>query len=140
MKYWDASALVPVLVSERGWSDAREWLSQDPQIITWLWTRTEITSAIERRTRDGLLSRLQRREVLARLDALAGRWDEVTDALAVRSRANKLLARQPIRAADAGQLGAALLVQGQLGGPLEFVCFNSRLALAAELEGLVILP
>ena len=140
MRYWDASALVPLLVSEQSSNASLEWLGLDGQIVTWLWTRTEVASAIERRTREGALSRSQRRQVLARLDALAERWNEVADALAVRSRAIKLLARHPIRAADAGQLGAALLVQDQLGGSLEFVCFDSRLSLAAEMEGLQVLP
>ena len=140
MKYWDASALVPLLVSEQGSDAALERLGRDAQIITWLWTRTEVAAAIERRTREGTLSRAERRQVLARLDALSETWNEVADALAVRSRAIKLLARHPIRAADAGQLGAALLVQDQLADPLEFVCFDRRLSLAAEMEGLEVLP
>lgn len=140
MRYWDASALVPLLVAEPASGLVREWLAADQQVVTWVWTRTEIVGAIERRTREGLLSRIQRRDVLDRLDAFSGSWDEVTDALAVRSRANALLARHPLRAAVAGQLGAALLVQEQLAGPLEFACLDQRLASAAELEGLRILP
>ena len=136
MRYWDASALVPLIVAEPDSQRVRRWLSEDDRIVTWVWTRTEITSAIERRARDGLLSRPQRRNVLARFDVLAARWDEVADMLAVRSRANALLARHSLRAADAGQLGAALLVQEQLARPLTFVCLDSRLSLAAELEGL----
>ena len=104
MRYWDASALVPLVVSEPVSELVRARLSEDDRIVTWAWTRTEITSAIERRTREGSLSRLQRREVLARFNAFAGRWDEVTDVLAVRSRANALLARHPLRAADAANL------------------------------------
>ena len=140
MRYWDASALAPLLVSEEGSDASLEWLEQDGQIVTWLWTRAELASAIERRTREGTLSRLQRRQVLARLDSLAESWEEVADAVAVRSRAINLLARHPIRAADAGQLGAALLVQDHLTGPLVFVCFDRKLALAAEMEGLQVLP
>ena len=128
-----------MIVAEPGSDRVRGWLSEDDHIVTWVWTRTEITGAIERRTREGLLSRRQRREVLDRLAALAGRWDEVTDVLAVRSRADALLARHPLRAADAGQLGAALLVQEQLAGSLTFVCRDQRLLSAADLEGLRIL-
>lgn len=58
----------------------------------------------------------------------------------MRSRALGLLARHPLRAADAGQLGAALLVQEQLARPLTFVCLDRRLSLAAELEGLRVIP
>lgn len=107
------------------------WAGMRRSFITWLWTRTEVAAAIERRTREGTMSRAERRQALARLDALAETWNEVADALAVRSRAIQLLARHPIRAADAGQLGAALLVQDQLADRLEFVCFDSRLSLAA---------
>ncbi|MCY4587484.1 MAG: type II toxin-antitoxin system VapC family toxin [Bryobacterales bacterium] len=98
MRYWDASALAPLVVAEPASSLVREWLAEDEWIITWVWSRTEIVSAIERRTREGSLSRMQRREVLERFDALSGSWDEVTDVLAVRPRANALLARHPLRA------------------------------------------
>ena len=136
MRYWDASALVPLVVAEPDSGVVRTWLSEDDQIVTWAWTRTEIVGAIERRVREGSLSRPQRREVLQRFEAFAGSWDEVTDVLAVRSRANALLARHPLRAADAGQLGAALLIQERLAGVLTFVCLDHRLSSAAELESL----
>jgi len=136
VRYWDASALVPLLVAEPDSELARTWLSEDHRVVTWVWTRTEIVGAIERRAREGSLSRRQRREVLGRLDSFARSWDEVTEVLAVRSRANALLARHPLRAADAGQLGAALLVQEQLAGALDFVCLDDRLCAAAELESL----
>ena len=139
MRYWDASALVPLIVAEPDSDRVRGWLAEDDHIVTWVWTRTEITGAIERRTREGRLSRPQRREVLDRLGALADRWDEVTEVLAVRSRADALVARHPLRAADAGQLGAAVLVQEQLAGALTFVCRDQRLLTAADVEGLRIL-
>ncbi len=136
MRYWDASALVPLIVSEPGSELARTWLLEDGHIVTWAWTRTEITSAIERRAREGALTRRQRRTVLDRLRGFAAGWDEVTDVLSVRARANAVLARHPLRAADAGQLGAALLVSEQLSDPLLFLCLDQRLSDAAEREGL----
>ena len=140
MRYWDASALVPLIVAEPDSESVRTWLSEDDHIVTWVWTCTEIIGAIERRAREGLLSRLQRRDVLKRFNAFADSWDEVTEVLAVRSRANALLARHSLRAADAGQLGAALLVQEQLASPLTFVCLDQRLSSAAELESLRVIP
>lgn len=53
MNYCDASSLVPLLVSEQGSDSSREWLGRDEPIVTWSWTRAEVTSAIERRTRGG---------------------------------------------------------------------------------------
>ncbi len=129
-----------MIVAEPDSESVRTWLSEDDHIVTWVWTRTEIIGAIERRAREGSLSRLQRRDVLERFNAFADSWDEVTEVLAVRSRANALLARHPLRAADAGQLGAALLVQEQLASPLTFVCLDQRLSSAAELESLRVIP
>ena len=131
----------PLFIAEPESDRVRGWLAEDHHVITWAWTRTEIISAIERRTRDGSLPRTQRREVARTFSkTLAGNWDEVTDILAVRLRARRVLARHPLRAADAGQLGAALLVQEQLAEPLTFICPDARLASAAELEGLRVLP
>ena len=127
---------MPLVIAEPNSDSVRAWLSDDDHSVTWAWTRTEITSAIERRARDGELSRAQRREALGRFDQFADSWDEITDVLAVRARASPLLARHPLRAADAGQLGAALLVRKQLAGALIFACLDTRLALAAEQEGL----
>ena len=140
MRYWDASAIVSLVVDEVASPRVRDTLVEDEHIVTWTWTHTEIISAIERRTREGSFSRVQRREALRLFDDLASRWDEVTDMIAVRSRANALLARRPLRAADAGQLGAALLVQEKSGEPLPFVCLDNRLLSAAELEGFHVLP
>ena len=60
MKYWDASALVPLIVAEPASDWARRMLAEDDQIITWVWSHTEIVSAVERRTQEGLLSHSQR--------------------------------------------------------------------------------
>ena len=61
MKYWDTSALVPLLVAESTTEAVQSWLRDDGSIVTWAWSRVEIASAIERRTRQGDLSRKHRR-------------------------------------------------------------------------------
>ena len=62
----------------------------------------------------------------------------MVDVLAVRTRANAVLRRHPLRAADAAQLGAAMLVSEQLADPLVFLCLDQRVAEAAEREGLAV--
>ena len=118
----------------------RVLLEEDPHIVTWAWTSVEFASAVERRTRQGELTRDQRRNALTRFAELAEIWDEVTDVLMVRRRALAVLARHPLRAADAAQLGAALAVAPEQGGPLGFVCLDERLSVAAEREGLRPIP
>ncbi len=135
MKYWDASALVPLLVSEPTSPQVQHWLEDDPMIVTWAWSAVEITSAVERRFRESRLNQADRRDVLTRLSLLAGQWDEITDTLAVRRQANRLLARYPLRAADAGQLAAALVLFEDQPEGQGFVCLDQRLGQAAEMEG-----
>lgn len=123
--------------ASRNFPGTIQWGSSS--LLTWAWTRTEIVSAIERRTREGAFARLERRNLLRVFEGFADKWDEVTDVLSVRARAN-LLARHSLRAADAGQLAAAMLVQEQMSSPLTFVCLDQRLSIAAELEGLEVMP
>lgn len=131
---------MPLVVNEPAGVDLLSMVAEDPQIVTWAWTPVEIASAVERRVRSGSVDLRTRRTMLDRLNELSLRWDEVHDLVAVRRRAASLLARHSLRAADAGQLGAALLV-ADLGFPeLEFVCLDRTLSLAAEREGLEAVP
>ena len=139
MRYWDASALVPLVIGEAATERSRAWLREDPFVATWAWTRVELASAVERRARQGEISRSQRRACLDRFSAMAERWDEVSDFHAVRARALALLARHPLRAADAAQLGAALLAAEDAPASLTFVCLDEGLAAAADREGFRVL-
>ena len=139
MRFWDASAIVPLAVREPTSDLVRGWLEEDPVLVTWAWTRVELASAVERRSRQGQLSRQERRACLDLFSRLARSWDEVVDLHSVRSLALALLARHPLRAADAAQLGAALLVAENNPASLTFVCLDEQLALAADREGLGVL-
>lgn len=139
MRYWDASALAPIVVAEETSELVQSWLDEDDAITTWAWTRVELASAIERRVRVGEITREERQVALTQAASLAARWNEVFDLTAVRKRALALLARHPLRAADAAQLAAALLVADEDPTSLPFVCLDRRLALAAEGEGFAVL-
>lgn len=118
----------------------RDLIREDPSAVTWAWSWVEVASAVERRVREGLIPRSQRREVRDRFNQLAESFDEVTDIQAVRHKAMALLGRHPLRAADAAQLAAALLVAPDDPSQLTFVCLDARLAEAAEGEGLRVVP
>ena len=139
MRYWDASALVPLLIEEPGTELVRAWLREDPRIVTWGGTRIEIVSAVERRVRENAINLAGRREALAHIEAFAATWGEVVDLLVVRGRVLPLLARHPLRAADAIQLGAAVVAAEADPASLSFVCLDRNLALAAEREGFPVL-
>jgi hypothetical protein len=76
---------------------------------------------------------------LARIERITRDAHEVVDLAAVRARAVPLLARHALRAADAAQLGAALLVADDEPASLSMVVLDRRLADAAEREGLSVL-
>jgi predicted nucleic acid-binding protein len=139
LRYWDASALLPLIVDEPGTALVRGWLEEDGEACTWGWTQVELASAIERRAREGQLTLPMRQTLLREVALLASHLHEVTDLLAVRKRALPLLARYPLRAADAAQLAAALVVAESDPASLVFVCLDRRLADAASREGMPVL-
>ena len=139
MKFWDSSALVPLYIDEPATDRLRTLLQRDPDVLVWMLSSVEVLSAIARHRRrskgaDDLLHQA-RREVLERWS----RWSAVTDAEAVRRRAERLVGVHALAAADALQLAAALVVSGDQPETLDFVTLDSRLATAAQLEGFRVL-
>ncbi len=139
MRFWDTSALIPLLVAERTTARVEGWLRSDPDVVVWTLTRVEILSALARRRRaePGAGRRLAaaRRELLEAW----GRWSEVTAIEAVRRHAERIVETHPLRAADALQLGAALATAEDQPATLEFVTLDRRQAEAAEREGFQVL-
>ena len=71
-------------------------------------TRTQVLQEIRRmRFKEAYGGWQERRRPHEEAARLLGVCERVTEVLAVRSPANALLARHPLRAADAGQLGVA---------------------------------
>jgi uncharacterized protein len=139
LRFWDASAIVPLIVKEAGSELVRRWLRDDAGLILWALTRLELVSAVERRARERQLTPRQRTLALARIERLGREAHEVSDVAAVRARAVPLLGRHALRAADAAQLAAALLVADPEPASLTLVVLDQRLAAAAEREGLNVL-
>ena len=134
MKFWDSSAVVPLLVSEDRTDAALARLRDDPELAVWWGTLVECASAIARLEREGAES-ARVAEAFARLDALARTWTEVEPHDEIRQVARRLLRVHPLRAADALQLAAAYLVAERRPPTLEFVTFDERVRLAALKEG-----
>lgn len=139
MRFWDTSALVPLLVAEAETARTERWLREDADVIVWTLTRVELVSALARRRRQEppAARRLQaaRRELFAAWE----RWSEVTAIEVVRRHAERLVESHPLRAADALQLGAALAAAEDDPAALDFVTLDREQALAAEREGFRVL-
>jgi hypothetical protein len=105
----------------------------------WWATPVECQSALQRRHRETPFPSGELDSALQRLEALSAACDTVPATEEVRRRAGRLLAVHPLRAADALQLGAALVyADGEMA--VRFVCLDDRLRTAASKEGFRMLP
>ena len=135
MRFWDASALIALLVDEPVREAMFGHLEEDPEVLVWWGTPVEMMSALARREREGGLAE---RDVLAAQSAigqLARVWHEILPTEMVRRTAQRLLRMHPLRAADSLQLAAALLACGHDPSTLEWVCLDDRLNVAVRREG-----
>ena len=135
MKFWDTSALVPLLVEEPATLRLLALRRQDPIVAVWWATEVECASAIARLEREGGLSTAATLEAFERLRTLARSWHEIQPVAEVRDVAVRFLRVHSLRAADAIQLAAAFVAAERRPPTLEFVCSDERLTQAAEREG-----
>jgi predicted nucleic acid-binding protein len=74
------------------------------------------------------------------LRELADAWAEIPPGDRLRDRALRLLRVHDLRAADALQLAAAVLLSADAPESLPFVCLDQRLRDAASREGFALVP
>lgn len=139
MKFWDSSAVVPLLVAEPSQTRLLDLLEHDPIMLAWWATRVECTSAIARREREGELGVSDATSALERLQVLSLSWQEVVPSESVRNVAQRLLRVHTLRVADALQLAAAIIASEREPASLEFVSLDERLNVAAQREGFPVL-
>ena len=140
MRFWDSSAVVPVLVEEATSARIGQLFAEDRGVIVWWATPIECTSAIVRRERRGEIEPAESARAMSRLDKLMADWTEVLPSEHLRSVARRMLRVHDLRASDALQLAAAVIAAASEPRGLEMVCLDQRLSLAAQKEGLRTLP
>lgn len=134
MKFWDSSAIVPLLVHEDGTDTAIARLRDDPHVAVWWGTAVECASAIARLERDGAAAD-RVAQAFARLDELSEAWIEIEPNDEIRAVARRLLRVHPLRAAAVMQLAAAYLASERRPATLEVLTLDERVRLAALKEG-----
>ena len=141
MRFWDSAAIVPLIIDERLTTSMRGLYESDTRQSVWCLTPVEVWSAMARKRRASDIASPQMRTARHRLELLSASWDEIDDIAAVRRRAQRLLEVHPLRAADALQLAAALVLVSDRPEGFEFVTLDSRLAECVEAEGFrVVMP
>jgi predicted nucleic acid-binding protein len=138
MRFWDSSAIVPLLAGETYTGPMTREYEADPAMLVWWAASVECASALARREREGRLRGAPMSEALERLASLESAWREVEPVDRVRRAAMRLLRVHPLRAADALHLGAALVAAEDNPRTLPFVTLDEELSLAAEREGFVV--
>jgi predicted nucleic acid-binding protein len=135
VKFWDASAVVPLVALEKETDECRTLLAEDTDIVVWLLTPLEVISALTRRLREKSLKPTEFSRSKEQLATLERTWSEVIFVERVRERARRLLETHPLRAAESLQLAAALLTSEETPQDFPFVTLDRRLGGAAEKEG-----
>ena len=139
MKFWDASAIVPLLIAEPTTGTVQALAQKDSAMLVWWATEVECASAIARLERDGALEPSAVTGAFDRLKQLTGGWHEVDPSDAVREAAVRFLRVHSLRAADALQLAAAFIAADRRPSSLEVVTLDARLAGAARKEGFMLI-
>ena len=140
MKFWDSSAIVPLVVHEEETDYCLKTLSSDQEMLIWCLSRLEVMSALCRRVREGNLNERYFLDAKRHLNDLVEHAYEVKAIEKVRQRALRLLELHPLRAADACQLASALVATQEDPDRLVIVCFDQHLKNAATKEGFIVNP
>lgn len=139
MRFWDSSAVVPLLVQQEASARCERWLKEDRDAVLWTLTPVEISSALRRLVREGALAERAASQAEVRVEQLVRACVLVVDVEGVKARARRLLRLHALRAADAMQLGAAIAWAADAPAGRTLCTFDDRLALAASREGFDVL-
>ena len=139
MKFWDSSAILPLLVPEARSKELMALVTDDAASAVWWATPVECASALARLERERRLTEAGWKAATARLMEARRGWTEVPPIERVRDQATRLLRLHTLRAADALQLAAAIVLADFDPKTLPFVTLSQPLASAARREGFEVL-
>ncbi len=138
MRFWDSSAVVPLLVEQEPSSRVSAWVAEDDTLVLWTLTPVEVVSALRRLVREEALREEVARAAEIRMEELIRACHVIVDVDAVKSLATRLLRLHSLRAFGALQLGAALhWAEGHPQGRTLHT-LDGRLAMAALREGFAV--
>ncbi len=138
MKFWDASAVVPLLIAEDSTRRLLVLAAEDPAMLVWWGSEIECASALARAEREAAIDTNRAVAAFSRLAQLKAAWHEINPSDAVRETAVRFLRVHPLRAADALQLAAAFAAAEGRPASLELITLDDRLCVAARKEGFAV--
>ena len=135
MRFWDTSALVPLIARELSTEAVLALHREDPVVVAST-ASIECVSAFVHKHRERAISDQQLLSLLAQLGELARAWNIGEPTSEVSALAEGLVEMHGLRAGDAIQLASARAS----GRAIDFVCIDRRLARAAAAEGHRVVP
>lgn len=138
MKFWDSSAILPLVVKEKTTPTVLTAYRNDPEIVVWWATEIECVSALSRLSREGMIDENDLAIASERLTSLTQSWYVVQPTDRLRQIACRMLRVHLLRAADAQQLSAAMLASEMQPSSMPMYCFDHRLTAAARKEGFAV--
>ena len=138
--FWDSSGVVLLCTEQRETASARRLRERFRRLVLWWATPIEVRSALRRLMREGALTSADIAAADHRLTRLHDLASEIEPTEEVRDLASAMLDRHDLRAADALQLAAALVLWRERPRGRPFVCYDKKLRVAAEAAGFTVLP
>jgi predicted nucleic acid-binding protein len=139
VRFWDASAIVPLLLGQPATRVVQPLIEEVPEAVIWWGTPLECASAVARLRREGGLGPRAEADAHELLQEWREQCAEIQPTDRIRALASRLLRTHPLRAADSLQLAAALEWAGSPDGHV-LVTLDRRLAHAALAEGFRVVP
>ena len=137
--FCDSSSLVPICIVQRPAAAMRNLVSRY-RFVVWWCTPVEIRSAFARLVRTGELTSAEHAKAQKYLDLLRLSWREMQPTEALRTHAESLVDRFPLKAADSLQLAAALAWCGDNPQGRAFISGDKQLLTAATQLGFHAIP
>ena len=109
MRFWDSSAIVPLLSREASTIAVKRLLQENDEVTVWWGTWAECAVAISRLRREGRIDDMGEERARTVLGRLTDNWTEGRPTDDLRLLATLLAKDHPLGAADALQLATALI-------------------------------
>jgi len=138
--YIDASALVKRYIKESGSPEVNDLFAEAASMLTNLISRAEVSAAIMRAARTGIIEQDAAERVLQKFRSEWENYQRLPVTEATVARANAIVNEYDLRGYDAVHLAAAMLWQEAIGTPVTLATFDSKLWEAARQAGLGVWP
>jgi uncharacterized protein len=139
MKFGDASAIVPLVLTEPTTKAVQTLAEKDPAIIVWWATEVECASAIARLELDDALDDAAATRAFQRLRQLAQTWHEIDASDPIREAAVRFLRVHPLATRMRCSSPLPSSPAERRPSSLEMVTLDDRLAAAARKDGFTLI-